>query len=88
MMGTLIWEAIQPFLGKIIGYGIVAVVVSGALLYAKIHYEDIGYQKAITEINQANERANQNAQNARSKVDDCFASGRTWDVARGVCVAQ
>lgn len=82
---TLILAFLRPYLGKIIEYGLILVAVFGLYLYVKQHYETLGYNKAISEINQTNKRASDAAETARSKVEDCNTTGGDWDVSVGVC---
>lgn len=73
---------------KLIEYAIILVMVSGLCTYLVVHYENIGYNRAITEVNTANKRASDAAAQARFNVEDCNNSGGTWDVTSGVCNLQ
>jgi hypothetical protein len=73
---------LAPYAGKIIEYLVIISIAGGACLWVKIYYEDIGYQKAIAKITAQDEKATENAKQARDRVDQCRG---TWDVTRGVC---
>lgn len=45
-----------------------------------------GQQTAVEKVERANEHAQVAADRAAKTVDDCYAAGRDWDRARGVCV--
>lgn len=74
-----------PYMGKIIEYGIILAVVSGLCVYVKVHYEDIGYNKAITAVATGDKEASDAAAKARAKVVECDRMGGNWDVTNGVC---
>ncbi len=80
MPAILLW-----LIGPIGRYVLIAVAVSGALLWFKVHYENIGYQKALHAIAAQDQKAVEASNVAKKTVSECFASGGTWNVSDGVC---
>ena len=80
-MQILLW-----FLGPIGRYVLIAIAVAGSWLWIKVHYENIGYAKAIHAIAAQDQKALEASNVARKTVGECFSSGGTWDVSGGVCV--
>lgn len=72
-------------LGPIGRYVIIAVVAGGGFLWVKVHYENIGYKKALTAVEAQDQKAKGHADEAHKSVSDCFDSNGTWDIERGVC---
>jgi len=66
---------------------VVSLLIAAALgfLWLKVHYEDIGYNKAMSAIAAQDKKAVERSNNARQTVRECFDSGGTWDVSNGVC---
>ena len=79
-MQILLW-----FLGPIGRYVLIAIAVAGSWLWIKVHYENIGYAKAIHAIAAQDERAINAAQEARKTVKACRDSGHSWSVETGEC---
>lgn len=44
-----------------------------------------GEQTAITKIENSNRESERKANEGQTTVDDCYAAGREWDRALGVC---
>lgn len=76
---------LAPYALRITAYALVLAALGGGFLYVKIHYENIGYNKAIAAIAAKDERAIENVKKATQTVDDCFAGGHTWNTLDGVC---
>lgn len=72
-------------IGPIGRYVIIAAVTGGGYLWLKVHYENIGYAKAIHAIAAQDQKALEASSAAKKTVEECFAGGGTWDVANGVC---
>lgn len=84
-MFSAIAEFLAPYLIKIaVGAGI-ALAAGGAFVAAKIHYENVGYAKAIAAVAAQDKGALDAVREATGKVDQCYAAGRGWDVVNGVC---
>ncbi|OAF05475.1 hypothetical protein AYJ54_00790 [Bradyrhizobium centrolobii] len=75
----------KPYLFQIIIYGSVAAALGGGFLYLKVHYENVGYAKAISAIAAKDKSALDEVNNAKKMVDECYAAGRSWDVTSGLC---
>ena len=73
-------------LGPIGRYVLIAAVVVASWGWVKVHYEKVGYQKALAAIAAQDLKAKGKADEAHKTVSDCFDAGGDWDVARGVCV--
>jgi hypothetical protein len=79
-MQILLW-----FLGPIGRYVLIALAVLGGWAWVKVHYENIGRQKVIHAIAAQDQAAVKEAEHAKGTVQNCFASGGTWDISGGVC---
>lgn len=80
MPAILLW-----LIGPIGRYVLIAAAVLASWAYIKVHYENIGYQKAIHAIAAQDQKAVEASNAAKKTVADCFASGGSWNVADGVC---
>lgn len=80
---------ILPFLGSIpakvwaVFAGVIAVIV--LVLYMHHVWYMQGLNHAEEQINAANQHAKEQAEQGQQTVDQCFASGGTWNRDRGVC---
>lgn len=79
-MPVLLW-----LIGPIGRYVVILAVAGAAFLWVKVHYENIGYQKALDAIAAQDKKAKGRADEAHQSVQKCFDSGGTWDITRGVC---
>jgi hypothetical protein len=70
-------------LGK---YLFLAALIASSWVGIKIHYENVGYQKAIHAIAAQDGAAKKEADRAKDTVEKCFADGGDWSVADGVCI--
>lgn len=86
-MGALV--TIAGLLGinvpRLIGYAIVVVAVVAGAFAIKFHYVNVGRDQVTNEIAAGNRETLSNVNTAKGKVDDCRASGGTWDSSRGLC---
>ena len=71
----------QLFHGFLIATGITL-----ASTYMSAHYFNLGYQTAINQVATQNKDATNAVNKATSNVDQCFASGGTFDDVAGVCI--
>jgi hypothetical protein len=87
-MSAIILNFLRPYLFQIALYGVIAVVATGALVGAKIHYQNVGYQNAINAIAAQDKEAIDAADQARGRVDACRASGGVWSQSDGLCARR
>jgi hypothetical protein len=78
--------ALAPYAIRLIMGAALLAGIGGGFLFVKVHYENIGYEKAISKIAAKDEKAVDDVRAAKNKVDECFNSGRNWDAVRGLCV--
>lgn len=76
---------LAPYAIRLIAGAVMLSALGGGFLYVKVHYENVGYAKAISKIAAKDEKAVDDVRSAKNKVDDCFNAGHTWDTLRGVC---
>lgn len=76
---------LAPYLMRIILYASITAAIGGGFLYVKIHYENIGYSKAIVAIAAKDQGAMERVTKAKKGVDDCETFGGTWDTVTGRC---
>lgn len=76
---------LAPYLMRIILYASITAAIGGGFLYVKIHYEDIGYNKALTAVAAKDQGALDRVKKAKIGVDDCQEFGGTWDTVTGRC---
>lgn len=76
----LITYKTQLFHGALIATGITL-----ASTYMSAHYFNQGYQTAINQVAARNKEATDAVGKATTSVDECFASGGTFDDVGGVC---
>lgn len=81
----LIVAFLRPYLVRIILISSLIAALGGGFLYLKIHYEHVGYNKAIAAVAAKDERALHAVREAIALVDKCYSDGGTWDVVGGVC---
>lgn len=84
-MTALVLNFLRPYLFQIALYGGIALAATGGFVAAKIHYENVGYAKAIAAVAAQDKGALDAVRDAKGKVDQCYVSGRSWDVVNGVC---
>ena len=73
-------------IGPIGRYLLIAVVAGGAFVWVKVHYENIGYKKALDAIAAQDLKVKGQADAEHKTVETCFDSGGTWDIDSGMCV--
>lgn len=76
---------LAPYAMRIALYASIVTAAGGGFLYFKVHYENVGRDKAIAAIAAKDEGALNAVKDARKTVDDCYGSGGGWDVTDGVC---
>lgn len=72
----------------LVGFGIVVASLGIGWFSLKMHYENIGYAKAIHAIALQNEKAVKDSKDAKKEVDACIDSGGDWDISSGSCVRK
>jgi hypothetical protein len=82
---------VAAFLKTALGRTVVgAVVIIAAGLWIAAYYQDVGVdlgvQKTQERIEQQNERAVGEANEAAQTVEECFTAGREWDLSTGKCL--
>ena len=86
MITTILTFLIESKIGRTIA--ISGAIIIGALIswavFAK-HYENIGYQKALSAIAAQDQKVKGKTDAAHKSVQDCFDSGGDWDVTSGLC---
>jgi hypothetical protein len=65
--------------------GLLVVGIGTGWLVFKTHYYNMGWAAAIHAVAAQDQKAINEAQHARETVKACRDSGRTWNVADGVC---
>ena len=73
---------------KLVAMGVGLLALVGAWYGVKRHYENIGYEKALSHVESANKGAIDARDKAVLPVKECYDAGRDWDVVRGVCLEQ
>lgn len=81
----MIAEFFAPFMTRIIAGAIIAALAGGGWFGVAIHYENKGYAKAIAAVAAKDKGAIDGVRQAKARVDECYGSGRTWNVTDGVC---
>jgi hypothetical protein len=67
------------------GLAILGVLAGGADIYLSVHYYNKGWHAAIAAVAKKDQGAINESVKAKSEVDACYSSGRTWSVVDGVC---
>jgi len=84
-----LWYSTPAFLAgsktAILHVAITATAITFASTYLSAHYFNLGYATAIDHIASQNKEASDAVKKAISNVDDCNASGGTWDTVGGMC---
>lgn len=80
-----ILTAFTWIIGPIGRYVAIAAIVGGGFLWVKVHYENIGYQKALAAIAAQDLKAKGKADESHKTVSDCFDANGNWNVITGVC---
>lgn len=85
----LLWYFTPTFLANsktvILHIAVTATAITFASTYLSAHYFNYGYQVAINQIAAKNKGATDAVNKVESTVDECFASGGTFDDVDGVC---
>lgn len=87
---AILWKMIFGAVGKIAPWvwGLLAALIVAFLLYKSVHSDGVAQGGAAVTIKAEKDHAQRekNAARMESKVNDCFASGGTWDRTRSECV--
>lgn len=83
---TLFWGFASSRFGRtvLISLGTILIIFFG-WLWVKNHYYNQGWAAALHAVAVQDQRAIDDANAAKATVKECRNSGRTWDVAGGVC---
>lgn len=85
-MWTSILGLLTGTVGRwLIGGAIIVAVGGGGFLWVKVHYENVGYQKALAAVAAKDAKAVERAKQVQQEVDRCFDDGHTWNVENGAC---
>ena len=77
------WAKLVPLKAWLALFIVLAVIT--ALLVARYDWIIQGRNAALETINQANQKAKDNAAQGSDAVERCYALGGIWDRAGGVC---
>jgi hypothetical protein len=73
-------------IGRYVATAIAAFAIIGGLYgYMRVHYYNAGWAAAIHAVAAQDQKAIDATHEALATVKACRDSGRTWDVANGVC---
>jgi hypothetical protein len=65
--------------------GLITSAIGGGFIFLKVHYENVGWNKAIAAVAAKDERAANAVKDAIKTVDDCYAAGKQWNAVDGLC---
>jgi hypothetical protein len=74
-----------PYLMRIAIGAAVAAFAGASWITVAVHYENKGYAKAIAAVAAKDKGAIDGVREAKARVDECYGSGRAWNVTDGVC---
>jgi len=83
LLRALIWLSSIP--AKVKVYATLALLVAGIVLAAIIYFTNQGYQRAIDDVIEQNERAVNTADEAAAAVERCLDRGGMPDQSTGEC---
>lgn len=76
---------LAPYLLRIALFASIMAALGGGFLYVKVHYENIGYSKALTAVAAKDQGALDRVRKSEKGIDDCNSFGGTWDTRSGMC---
>lgn len=84
-MWAVILKFLAPYLFRLAIGGAIAAAGGIGFVAVKVHYTNIGYQRAMDEIAADNKEAKDAADQARDRVRNCRDTGGVWNTENGVC---
>lgn len=89
MIAAFISSWIAPYALRLAIGAVALVAAGGGFIALKLHYENVGFQRAVHDVAVQNEEAIRAVDAARLRVRSCDATdGMRWDQVARDCVAR
>lgn len=88
-MGAIVLNFLRPYLLQLAIGGALALAAGGGFVALKVHYQNVGYARAVHDVAVQNQEAVDAVNTARARVRDCNSrDGMRWDQVAGECVGR